>query len=145
MKYHFRVHKEKTGGFWAEGIELTGCASQGKNLSELKINITEALNIYLAEPESSSHIFPLPRKKMADKKNIIQVEVEPGIAFSVMLKKARLERKLTQKQAAKLLGITGSLYKYQRLEDPKNSNPELKTLVLVKRAFPEIELDLLAA
>jgi antitoxin HicB len=52
---------------------------------------------------------------------------------------------MTQKDVAKLMGFK-NLYSYQRLEKAKTANPELSTLVQIKRLFPELDLeDILAA
>ena len=56
MKYHFKVHKEKAKGFWAEGIELRGCRSQGDTLDDLEDNLKEALELFLSEPAHSKLI-----------------------------------------------------------------------------------------
>lgn len=47
---------------------------------------------------------------------------------------------MTQREAAKLLGMK-NIYSYQRLESGKTANPELLTLVKIKKVFPEIDLD----
>lgn len=38
------------------------------------------------------------------------------------------------------LGIN-NLSSYQRLEDPRRSNPEFKTLMLIKSKFPNFKID----
>ena len=143
MRYHFKVHKEGTG-FWAECVELRGCQTQGKNREELEKNMAEVLNLYLSEPEDSTLTFPLPKKTKVPK-NLVKVPVDPSVAFAFLLKRLRHQKHLTQREVANLMGLQGSLYKYQRLERPKTANPELKTLVLLRRAFPDFDLDLLAS
>ncbi len=138
MVYHFKVHKE-AGGYWAECVELEGGQTQGDTLEELKSNAVEALNLFLAEPEETGVVFPLPQRKKKDSK-LLQVPVEPGIALSLMLKTLRAKRKLTQRKTADLLGFA-NIYSYQKLESPKTSNPELKTLKKLKSVFPELQLD----
>ena len=64
MHYHFKLYKEQVG-YWAQCIELSGCQSQGNTLEELKINLEEALSLYLNEPGSSNVIFPLPDQTIA--------------------------------------------------------------------------------
>jgi antitoxin HicB len=143
MRYHFKVHKEGTG-FWAECVELQGCQTQGKNREELEKNMAEVLNLYLSEPEDSTLTFPLP-KKMKLRKNLVNVPVDPSVALAFLLKRFRHQKHLTQREVANLMGLQGSLYKYQRLEQPKTANPELKTRVLLRKAFPNFDLDLLAS
>lgn len=143
MKYHFRVHPEKKG-YFAECIELKGCLTQGDTYKELEHNMREVLALYLDEPMDSKFIFPMPRKNIKGR-NIVKVEVEPRVAFSFYLRQLRLARKMTQKEVAEKLGIK-NLYSYQRLENSKTANPELATIVQLKKIFPEMSLDdLLAA
>ncbi|MBI4722198.1 MAG: type II toxin-antitoxin system HicB family antitoxin [Candidatus Stahlbacteria bacterium] len=37
------VHKEISGGYWAEVPAIPGCATQGETLEELKQNLKEAI------------------------------------------------------------------------------------------------------
>ena len=60
------------------------------------------------------------------------------LKFSIMVKVLRLKRGLTQKEMAKKLNI--SLLPYQRIESHKN-NPTLKTILKIKKVFPELKLD----
>lgn len=139
MVYHFKVHKESRG-YWAECVELKGCQTQGDTMEELKINAGEALNLFLSEPEETGVLFPLPLRKTKKDSKVFQVPVEPGVALSLMLKHLRAKRKLTQQKTAELLGFA-NIYSYQKLESPKTSNPELKTLKKLKSFFPELRLD----
>jgi antitoxin HicB len=120
-------------------LELDGCVTQGDTKAELDYNMREALNLHLSEPDDSDVIFPFPKKTVRGR-GIVQVEVEPGVAFALILRTMRLKHGMTQKEAAKLLGFK-SLFSYQRLDNPENANPELATLVKVKRAFPEFSVD----
>lgn len=139
MVYHFKIHKESRG-YWAECVELKGCQTQGDTMEELKINAGEALNLFLSEPEETGVLFPLPLRKTKKDSKVFQVPVEPGVALSLMLKHLRAKRKLTQQKTAELLGFA-NIYSYQKLESPKTSNPELKTLKKLKSFFPELRLD----
>lgn len=143
MKYHFKVNKEKNG-YSAVCIELPGCITQANTLNRLEKNMSDALNLYLDEPNDSKVICQWPKKNLKGK-NIYNVEVNPRVAFSFALRMARLSRKLTQRQAADLIGIVGSLNNYQRLENSDTANPVLETIVRIKRAFPDFPLDLIAA
>lgn len=137
MKYHFKIHREKSG-YWAECIELVGCRAQGDDRKDLSDNMKESLDLYLSEPESSSVIFPEPRKNLKSK-NIIEVQVSPNVAFALQLRQIRLKRNLTQKAMMSFLGIH-HLSNYQRLENPKKANPELKTLFELQNQLPEMSL-----
>lgn len=143
MRYHFKVKKEKKG-YSAVCIELPGCVTQGDSREELDSNMEEALNLYLDEPADSKAIYPLPRKRVTGRA-VAEVHVQPRIAFAFLLRMTRLNQRLTQREAATRIGITGSLNNYQRLENSDTANPVLETLVLIKKAFPEFPLDQIAS
>ena len=143
MKYHFKIYKEGRG-FWAECLELEGLQTQGSTKKELMMNMEEALNLYLDEPEDSKVIFPLPNQKIRKASNIVDVHVYPAVAFSFFLRNSRLKQKLTQNQVREKLGLK-NIYSYQRLESSQTANPELKTIVALKRIFPEMDLEEIVA
>ncbi len=64
MKYHFRIRKERDGGYWGSCVELKGCVSQGETRDELKANLKDALDLYLAEPADSKLVFPAPKRNV---------------------------------------------------------------------------------
>jgi predicted RNase H-like HicB family nuclease len=41
------VYDAEEGGYWAEVLELPGCASQGETLDELRANIVDAIGACL--------------------------------------------------------------------------------------------------
>ena len=142
MKYHFKVHQEKKG-YWAECIELTGCITQANSKKSLVENAREALNLYLDEPENSKIIFPEPLSAVRAKE-VIEVLVDPKIAFAMVLRQERVKNNLTQSQVAKKLGLKNP-YSYQRLENSKTANPSLLTIVLLKSIFPGLNLEAVLA
>jgi predicted RNase H-like HicB family nuclease len=107
MNYHFRIHRESQArkGYWATCLELPGCSTQGDTLDELLSNMSEALNLYLSEPEGTRVVFAPPGRYSG--KNIREVAVDPHVAFAVQLRNLRLKHGLTQKQLAARLGIRG--------------------------------------
>src|ERR1044072_6950595 len=135
MFYHFKIHKDPRGGFWAECVELEGCQTQGETMEELRANMPEALDVYLSEPRDSDVVFPLP-KKMAARKNIEEAEATPRVAFAYLLRRERLKRHLTQKQVAEKMGYK-SLYAYQKLQAAKSANPGLDTLRKIREVLPD--------
>ena len=139
MKYHFKIHKE--GKFyWAQCIELEGCVTQAKSLRELNNNMEDALNLYIQEPEDSKDLAPLPRQSIRKSKNIIEVPVDPEVAFSFMMRYHRIKKHgMTQNQAAKKMGFE-TIYSYQRLE-AKKCNPSLKIISKIKKVFPDFSID----
>jgi len=133
MKYHFKIHKEKKG-YWSECLELKGCVTQAGSLKELYIMMEDALNLYLSEPESSKVIFPLPLKRTKKTSSTVQVAVRPEVAVSFLLRNCRLKLGMSQRNFAISLGK--KLFSYQKLE--KSGNPELKTLIAIKKKYPQI-------
>lgn len=138
MKYHFKIRKEKEG-YSARCLELEGCFTQGDTLEELRKNMEEALNLYVEEPEDSKELAAFPDEKIRCSKSVIEVALDPEIAFSFMVRCCRLKHGLTQQQAAKKMGFP-DLYSYQRLE-AKKCNPTLKILSKIKKLFPEFSID----
>ncbi|NGX61806.1 MAG: hypothetical protein K940chlam9_01295 [Chlamydiae bacterium] len=139
MKYHFKVHKERKM-YWAQCIELEGCVTQATSQRGLYANMEEALNLYIQEPGQSTDLASLPKKNIRKTKNVVEVPVDPEIAFSFMVRYHRIKKhKMTQNQAAKKMGFE-TLYSYQRLE-AKKCNPSLKILFKIKKAFPDFSLD----
>ena len=138
MHYHFKVHQEAEG-FWAECIELDGCQTQGDSIEELKRNMHQALNLYLSEPDDSTVIYELPQKNIVAQ-NVYQINVEPKVALSFLLRRYRLLHNLTQKQVAKKIGMK-NLWSYQKFEKPASANPTLSMLAKFKEVFPDLNLD----
>ncbi|HCL57950.1 MAG TPA: type II toxin-antitoxin system HicB family antitoxin [Spirochaetia bacterium] len=139
MHYHFRVYKDNDE-LWAECIELEGCQTQSQNntFEDLYKNMKEVLNLYLNEPADSHIVFPKP-DVISNDENIVEVEVEPKIAFAYLLRVFRLNRNLTQKEMAMKLGFK-NLWSYQKLEKPEQSNPTLQTLSKINSVFPDFDI-----
>ena len=143
MKYHFRIHKEKDG-YGAESVEEgLNANTQADTLEELHKNMKEVLELCLEEPEESTYIPPLPDPSIKGR-NIVEVAVDPKIALAAMVRRERLEHKLSQRKAAEKLGFK-NVIQYQRLESGKNLNPELETLIKLKRIFPGLSVDAVLA
>ncbi|MBL6991907.1 MAG: type II toxin-antitoxin system HicB family antitoxin [Bacteriovoracaceae bacterium] len=141
MKYHFKIHKEKDG-FWAECLELKGCSTQADSKDELYKNMQESLNLYLDEPEDSKIDFPLPKLKVKKQANVVDIQVDPKVAFALLLRHARHEKKFTQSKMAKLLNYS-SIFSYQKLESSKSANPTLVKVQKLQEVLPNLRLDLL--
>jgi predicted RNase H-like HicB family nuclease/DNA-binding XRE family transcriptional regulator len=137
MRYHFKVHKEGKG-FWAECLELPGCLTEGDSKEELFENMQDALNTYLEEPKDSKFLADLPDESIKETRSIIEVPVDPSIALAFSIRRQRIEKGLTQKEAAQKLGMKG-LYSYQRLE--KRCNPTLDVIFKLANLFPALSLD----
>jgi predicted RNase H-like HicB family nuclease len=42
------IHTAEEGGFWAEVPALPGCLTQAETLDELKVNLREAIQLWLS-------------------------------------------------------------------------------------------------
>lgn len=138
MKYHFKIQKEKKG-YSAQCIELKGCVTEGDSLEELRKNMEEALNLYVQEPEDSDDLAEMPKKSIKKSKDIIEVALDPQVAFSFMVRYYRIKHRMTQQEAAKKMGFD-RIYSYQRLESRK-CNPTLKIISMIKKVFPDFSID----
>lgn len=138
MKYHFKVHKEGKG-YWAECIELAGCVTEADSIEELQNNMQEALNLYVEEPDDSKELAFLPDESLPTARNIVEVPLDPQIAFAFMVRYYRIKHGLSQQQAAKKMGFQ-TIYSYQRLEG-RRCNPSLKIITKIKRAFLDFSID----
>ena len=50
--YTVRIHREQGEQPWAEVVELPGCFASGRDMAELKENLTEAIGRYLSTPDT---------------------------------------------------------------------------------------------
>lgn len=137
MKYHFKIHKEGSG-FWAECLEIPGCLTQGNSKEELEANMQDAINTYLSEPVGSNVLAPLPDASIKVRGNVVLVTVDPQVAMGFNIRFNRIKNGMTQKQAAKKLGMN-DLYSYQRLE--KKCNPTIKVIGKLYKIFPNLSVD----
>lgn len=138
MKYHFKVHKEGDR-FWAQCLELEGCVTQAETRAALDKNMQDALNLYIEEEADSADLAAMPNNNIKPSKTIVEVFVDPQVAFTFLVRYWRIRHGLTQKEAAKRMGFD-KLYSYQRLE-ARRCNPSLKIISMVKKVFPEFSLD----
>ncbi|MDQ3001432.1 MAG: type II toxin-antitoxin system HicB family antitoxin [Fibrobacterota bacterium] len=140
MKYHFKIHKEKNGGYWAESMEPNlNANTQADTMEELMKNMKEVLELCLEEPNESNYIPPMPDPTIKGR-NIVEISPDPKIALAALIRKERLEAKWTQRETATRLGIK-HVSQYQRLESGKTVNAEFGTLVKLKKAFPDFSVD----
>jgi len=138
MKYHFKVHREGKS-FWAQCIELEGCITQADSRKELDKRMQEALNLYIDEPADSKDLAAFPDDSISLSRSLVEVPVDPSIAFAFMVRYNRIMEGLTQQEAANKLGFE-NIYSYQRLEN-KKCNPTLKIVYQLKKAYPNFSVD----
>ena len=82
-------------------------------------------------------VFP-PPARMPSTRNVVAVEVDPGVAFAVQLRQSRLRSRLTQKEAARRTWSAQHL-QLQRLE--RRANPSLAIIKKGTTLFLELSLD----
>lgn len=90
MRYHLKIHKE-TCGYSAQCIELEGCLTEADTLEDLFVNMQEALNLYIDEPENSKELAALPDVSIKVSKTILEVPLDPQIAFAFMVRYWRIK------------------------------------------------------
>ncbi len=132
MKYHFKIHKE-ADGFWAECLEIPGCITQADSRGELTVNMGDALNTAIQEPESSHYLAPLPDESYKPSHSIAEIKVDPQVALGFWLRYNRIKKGMTQEEAAKKLGMK-NIFSYQRLE--RGCNTTVAMLSKLVAAFP---------
>jgi DNA-binding XRE family transcriptional regulator len=98
--------------------------------------------VYLSEPESSKIIFPLPQKKQSNSEDFVAVSVDPSVAFSFLLRRYRLQKKITLKEMAEKLKMK-NLNTYVKLEKASSSNPELRTLAKIKSILSDFPINMI--
>jgi len=134
MHYFFKYYKDKRGGYWGEFPDLLGCQTEADSLEELKKMAAQALELYLDDEYDFQCCIALPKAKQKGKGFF--VELDPSVAFPIILRKARLELGLTQQQMAQKLGVK-SVGAYQRLETFYKSNPRLDTIHKISQVLGE--------
>ncbi len=139
MKYHFRIHKQAKG-YWAEGIEIDWANTQAKTLVELEKNMKEVLELCLEEPDDRTCFIPPMPDPSIKGRNIVIVTPDPRIALAALIRKERIEAKLSQRETASRMGIK-HISQYQKLESGKTANAELDTLAKLKKVFPHLSMD----
>ncbi len=114
--------------------DLAGCLTYGNSIDTALENACEALTGYLESIDLRKISIPIP-SKISGQNNIYYISPEKQAGFALWLKIKRAEKNLTQKEAAKMLSI--NFQSYQRFENPKKSNPTLKTILKIEEAFNE--------
>lgn len=108
-------------------------------MKELQAKMQEALNLYVDEPSTSRDLASLPDEAIRPSKTVVEVSLDPQVAFSFMVRYCRIKNGLTQSEAAKRMGFD-KIFSYQRLES-RRCNPSLKIIAKLKSAFPDFPLD----
>ncbi|OHD62807.1 MAG: hypothetical protein A2176_02910 [Spirochaetes bacterium RBG_13_51_14] len=113
--------------------DLPGCLTYGETIKEARNNAREALTGYLESIDLRKMEIPEPSKLSG--RNVHYIHPEIQVSFALWLKTKRAEHGLTQKDMARLLEI--NFQSYQKYENPKKTNPTLKTIAKVESVLKE--------
>ena len=111
--------------------DLEGCVTYGSNLEDAKKNAQEALSVYLESLDSRSE--KIPDASNLKGANVVNITPDIRIAFAIQIKQIRAKKGLTQKDVADMLGIGWA--SYQRIENPRRTNPTLTTIHRLEQVF----------
>jgi antitoxin HicB len=128
LKYPANIVKENDT-YLVSFPDMKNVATFGTTLEEALNNAEEALNGCIESDFERNFSIPVPSKP--DNPKMYQIPVAPHIAVAIMLRKLRADR--SQIEVARQLHISYQVY--QRLENPRKSNPTVKTLEKVARVF----------
>lgn len=128
MYYNAKIHKEE-GVYIVSFLDFPSIMTYGDTIHEALEHAYDALNGSLEVMFEKGFRIPEPTEKKG--KDMYQITVEPRIALAFELRKLRSQK--TQKEIAKSLGI--SYQAYQKLENPRKSNPTIRTLEKISNAF----------
>jgi len=129
--YPAKFIKAAEGGYVVEFIDIPSCVTEGDTLEEAKTMAKEALSAMLYSLDSRSMTIPEP--STARGKGIHYIEPEIKIAFAITLKKERERLGLSQKDIAERLNVNWTYY--QRIENPRRTNPTLGTIEKLQKVF----------
>ncbi len=119
-------------GYWVEFPDLPVCVTEGDTLEEAKEMAKEALSAILESLDSRKMSIPIPSN--IEGEDIYYIEPDLNVSFAISLKREREKMGLTQKQAAEKANMSWSFY--QRIENPRKSNPTLSTIEKLRKVFP---------
>ena len=108
-----------------------GYITYGDSLDEARAMASEAIAGLLESYLEHGDKFTIP--KITSTRGWYNIEIEPGLAFALWLRNARLSNNMTLADAAEKMGVKYQVY--QKLENPKTANPTLKTLKKLEKIF----------
>ena len=108
-----------------------GILTYGNSLEEAKVMAAEAVSGLLETYLERGDKFTIPKGESSA--GWYAIEIEPGLAFALWLRNARLSHGMTLAEVAEKMGVKYQVY--QKLENPKTANPTLKTLKKLEIIF----------
>jgi antitoxin HicB len=128
MKFFAKVKKE-SGAYIVSFPDLPNVNTYGDTLEEALKNAAEALNGALLADFGRG--FELPRPRQYKGRSYHPITVVPHIAVAYQLRQLRNGE--SQGRIARNLGVSYQVI--QKLENPRTSNPSLKTLEKLAQVF----------
>ena len=129
--YPAHIWKEENNSYSVEFPDLPGCFTSGETLENAKAHAEEALTVYLESLDSRS--ISIPEPSMISGTDFYDVAPTLNVSFAITLKQEREKQGLTQKEVAKKMGVAWSAY--QRIENPRKTNPTLSTIDKLQKVF----------
>jgi antitoxin HicB len=134
IQYPAIIKYSKTDScYLVEFLDLPGCLTYGRTIAEALDNAREALTGYLESIDLRKMSIPGPSALPG--KNVHSISPDIQVSFAIWLKIKRAEHGYTQKDMAQLLNI--NLQSYQKYENPRKTNPTLKTIARVEKVLKE--------
>lgn len=131
IAYPAKFEKAPEGGYVVEFIDIPSCVTEGDTLEEAKAMAKEALSAMLYSMDSRKMSIPEP--SVTKRKGVYYIEPDLKIAFAINLKKERERLGLSQKDVAKRMNVNWTYY--QRIENPRRTNPTLGTIEKLQSIF----------
>jgi len=131
IAYPAKFIKSTDGGYVVEFVDIPSCITEGDTLEEAKTMAKEALSAMLFSLDSRKMSIPEP--SIIKRKGIHYIEPELKIAFAITLKKERERLGLSQKDVAERMNVNWTYY--QRIENPRRTNPTLGTIEKLQKVF----------
>ncbi len=129
--YPAHIWKEENSTYSVEFPDLPGCFSCGETLDDAKMQAIEALTGYLESLDSRS--ISIPEATFITGADIYPIAPALNVSFAITLKQEREKQGLTQKEVARRMGVAWSAY--QRIENPRKTNPTLSTIDKLQKVF----------
>jgi len=120
--------------WYVESPELyEGYMTYGATLEDAKVMAVEAVSGLLESYLEHGDKFTVPKKRGATE--WYGIEIEPGLAFALWLRNARISHNMTLAEVAEKMGVKYQVY--QKLENPRTANPTLKTIKKLEKIFSQ--------
>ncbi|MCL2007033.1 MAG: helix-turn-helix domain-containing protein [Treponema sp.] len=131
IAYPAKFEEALEGGYTVEFIDIPSCITEGDTLEDAKLMAKEALSAMLYSLDSRRMTIPEPSE--SKRKDVFYIEPDLKIAFAITLKRERERLGLSQKDVAERMNVNWTFY--QRIENPRKTNPTLGTIEKLQKVF----------